>query len=159
MEHIINLFFRSIFVDNMIFAFFLGMCSYLAVSKSVKTSLGLGAAVTFVLLVTTPVNYLLLTKVLGPDCLADGDTAGLLGVILEVCLNIFIGVVTNNLNGVLVSTNGTVAADTPELALNGALSCSIRCLRILCKRQVSNVIDNTNGELTLRSILLELNIT
>ena len=47
----INLFFRSIFVDNMIFAFFLGMCSFLAVSKNVKTSLGLGIAVTFVLMV------------------------------------------------------------------------------------------------------------
>ena len=65
MEHIINLFFRSIFVDNMIFAFFLGMCSFLAVSKSVKTSLGLGLAVTFVLVVTVPVDYLLQTKVLG----------------------------------------------------------------------------------------------
>ena len=51
MEHIISLLFRSIFVDNMIFAFFLGMCSYLAVSKTVKTSLGLGLAVTFVLTV------------------------------------------------------------------------------------------------------------
>ena len=67
MEHAISLFFRSIFVDNMIFAFFLGMCSYLAVSKTVKTSLGLGLAVTFVLFVTVPVDYLLQTKVLGPD--------------------------------------------------------------------------------------------
>ena len=67
MEHAISLFFRSIFVDNMIFAFFLGMCSYLAVSKTVKTSLGLGLAVTFVLLVIVPVNYLLQTKVLGAD--------------------------------------------------------------------------------------------
>ena len=67
MEHAISLFFRSIFVDNMIFAFFLGMCSYLAVSKTVKTSLGLGLAVTFVLLVTVPVNYLLQTKVLSAD--------------------------------------------------------------------------------------------
>lgn len=66
MEHIISLFFRSIFVDNMIFAFFLGMCSFLAVSKNVKTSFGLGAAVTFVLVVTLPVNYLLQTKVLDP---------------------------------------------------------------------------------------------
>ena len=72
MEHIISLLFRSIFVDNMIFAFFLGMCSYLAVSKTVKTSLGLGMAVTFVLTVTVPVNYLLQTKVLGPDCLVEG---------------------------------------------------------------------------------------
>ncbi len=65
MEHAISLLFRSIFIDNMIFAFFLGMCSYLAVSKTVKTSLGLGLAVTFVLTVTVPVNYLLQTKVLG----------------------------------------------------------------------------------------------
>ena len=73
MEHAISLFFRSIFVDNMIFAFFLGMCSYLAVSKTVKTSLGLGVAVTFVLLVTVPVDYLLQTKVLGPDGIFGTD--------------------------------------------------------------------------------------
>ena len=62
----ISLFVRSIFADNMIFATFLGMCSYLAVSKNVKTSLGLGVAVTFVLLITLPVNYLLQVKVLDP---------------------------------------------------------------------------------------------
>lgn len=56
MEHMLSLFVRSIFVDNMIFAFFLGMCSYLAVSKNVKTALGLGVAVTFVLCVTVPVD-------------------------------------------------------------------------------------------------------
>ena len=72
MEHFFSLFVRSIFVDNMIFAFFLGMCSYLAVSKNVKTALGLGLAVIFVLCVTLPVNYLLYTKVLGPNCLVDG---------------------------------------------------------------------------------------
>ena len=59
MENIASIFVKSIFVDNMIFAFFLGMCSYLAVSKNVKTSLGLGLAVIFVLAVTLPVNYLL----------------------------------------------------------------------------------------------------
>ena len=63
----LSLFVRSIFVDNMIFAFFLGMCSYLAVSKNVKTAFGLGVAVIFVLLITVPVNYLLQTKVLGSD--------------------------------------------------------------------------------------------
>ena len=66
MEHAFSLFIRSIFADNMIFAFFLGMCSYLAVSKTVKTSLGLGVAVTFVLLITLPVNYLLQVYVLNP---------------------------------------------------------------------------------------------
>ncbi|EHG21928.1 NADH:ubiquinone reductase (Na(+)-transporting) subunit E [Alloprevotella rava] len=64
MEHALSLFVRSIFVDNMIFASFLGMCSYLAVSKNVKTSFGLGVAVIFVLLVTVPIDYLLQTKVL-----------------------------------------------------------------------------------------------
>ena len=72
MEHLLSLFVRSIFVDNMIFAFFLGMCSYLAVSKNVKTAVGLGIAVTFVLVVTLPVNYLLQTKVLGPDAIIEG---------------------------------------------------------------------------------------
>ena len=86
MEHIINLFFRSIFVDNMIFAFFLGMCSYLAVSKNVKTSFGLGMAVTFVLLVTVPVDYLLQTKVLGPDCLIEGIDLSYLSFILFIAV-------------------------------------------------------------------------
>ena len=66
MEHALSLFVRSIFADNMIFAYFLGMCSYLAVSKDVKTSAGLGVAVTFVLLITLPVNYLLQVYVLNP---------------------------------------------------------------------------------------------
>ena len=66
MEHALSLFVRSIFADNMIFAFFLGMCSYLAVSKTVKTSAGLGVAVTFVLLITLPVNPLLQVYVLNP---------------------------------------------------------------------------------------------
>lgn len=59
MQEIFNIFIKSIFVDNMIFAYFLGMCSYLAVSKTVKTSVGLGAAVIFVLGITVPVDYLL----------------------------------------------------------------------------------------------------
>ena len=86
MEHMISLFVRSIFVDNMIFAFFLGMCSYLAVSKNVKTALGLGVAVTFVLLVTVPVDYLLQTKVLGPDCLVEGVDLSFLAFILFIAV-------------------------------------------------------------------------
>ena len=86
MEHFISLFVRSIFVDNMIFAFFLGMCSYLAVSKNVKTALGLGVAVTFVLLITLPVNYLLQTKVLGLDCLVEGVDLSFLSFILFIAV-------------------------------------------------------------------------
>jgi Na+-transporting NADH:ubiquinone oxidoreductase subunit E len=59
MENLVNIFVKSIFIDNMIFAYFLGMCSYLAVSKTVKTSTGLGLAVIFVLGFTVPVDYLL----------------------------------------------------------------------------------------------------
>ena len=59
MQEIFNIFVKSIFVDNMVFAYFLGMCSYLAVSKTVNTSVGLGLAVVFVLGITVPVDYLL----------------------------------------------------------------------------------------------------
>ena len=69
MEYI-SLFVRSIFVDNMIFAYFLGMCSFLAVSKNVKTAAGLGVAVIFVLLVTLPINYLLNEYVLKAGALS-----------------------------------------------------------------------------------------
>lgn len=69
MQEIFNIFVKSIFVDNMIFSFFLGMCSYLAVSKTVKTSAGLGIAVTAVLVITVPVNFLLNKYVLQPGAL------------------------------------------------------------------------------------------
>ena len=65
-----NLFIRSIFVDNMVFAYFLGMCSFLAVSKNVKTAFGLGVAVTFMLVITLPINYLLQTYVLQAGALS-----------------------------------------------------------------------------------------
>ena len=66
----LNLFIRSIFVDNMVFAYFLGMCSFLAVSKNVKTAFGLGVAVTFMLIVTLPINFLLENYVLKAGALA-----------------------------------------------------------------------------------------
>lgn len=67
---LISIFVKSIFIDNMIFAYFLGMCSYLAVSKDVKTAIGLGAAVIFVLGITVPINWLLLNKVLKEGALS-----------------------------------------------------------------------------------------
>ena len=66
----LNIFIESIFIDNMVFAFFFGMCSYIAVSKSVKTALGLGAAVTFVQVMTVPLNFLLYNYILKPGALA-----------------------------------------------------------------------------------------
>jgi Na+-transporting NADH:ubiquinone oxidoreductase subunit E len=70
MENLINIFIKSIFIENMVFAYFLGMCSYLAVSKSVKTATGLGLAVVFVLAITIPVNYLLENYVLTEGALS-----------------------------------------------------------------------------------------
>ena len=70
MQDLVNIFVKSIFIDNMVFAYFLGMCSFLAVSKTVKTSVGLGAAVIFVLVITVPVDYLLDTYILSEGALA-----------------------------------------------------------------------------------------
>ena len=70
MENLINIFVKSIFIENMVFAYFLGMCSYLAVSKTVKTATGLGVAVIFVLGITVPVDYLLENYVLKEGALA-----------------------------------------------------------------------------------------
>ena len=75
-QELINLFVRSIFIENMIFAYFLGMCSYFAVSKTVKTAVGLGIAVTFVLVITLPVNWLLENYVLQPGALGKWLGAG-----------------------------------------------------------------------------------
>ena len=70
MENLVNIFVKSIFIDNMIFAYFLGMCSYLAVSKTVKTSTGLGIAVIFVLGFTVPINFLIENYILKAGALA-----------------------------------------------------------------------------------------
>ena len=69
MEAYLNLFIKSIFIENMIFAYFLGMCSYLAVSKTVKTAVGLGFAVMFVVAITVPINFLIDTYILKPGAL------------------------------------------------------------------------------------------
>lgn len=70
MENLINIFVKSVFIDNMIFAYFLGMCSYLAVSKKVSTALGLGMAVIFVLGITIPINWLVYNYFLKPGAMA-----------------------------------------------------------------------------------------
>ena len=80
----LQIFIESIFIDNMVFAFFFGMCSYIAVSKSVKTALGLGAAVTFVLVMTVPLNYLLYNYVLKADALVPGVDLSFLTFIIFI---------------------------------------------------------------------------
>ena len=139
MEHIFSLFFRSIFVDNMIFAFFLGMCSYLAVSKSVKTSFGLGCAVTFVLLITVPVDYLLQTKVLAAD--------GILGVDLSyLSLILFIAVIA----GIVQLVEMVVERFSPSLyAALGiflpliAVNCAIMGASLFMQQRINLKPDNS----------------
>ncbi len=87
MEHYISLLVRSIFIENMALSFFLGMCTFLAVSKKVKTSFGLGIAVTVVLTISVPVNNLVYNLVLKPDALAEGVDLSFLNFIT------FIGVI------------------------------------------------------------------
>lgn len=92
MENILSIFVKSIFVDNMIFAYFFGMCSFLAVSKSVKTAMGLGIAVVFVLLITVPVNYLINKYLLLPGALSwispefEGVDLGFLTLIVFIAV-------------------------------------------------------------------------
>ena len=82
----LNILIRSIFIDNMVFAFFFGMCSYIAVSKSVKTAVGLGAAVTFVMVMTVPLNYLLNEYVLKADALVAGVDLSFLTFIVFIAV-------------------------------------------------------------------------
>ncbi|KQA26977.1 Na(+)-translocating NADH-quinone reductase subunit E [Vibrio metoecus] len=87
MEHYISLLVKSIFIENMALSFFLGMCTFLAVSKKVKTSFGLGIAVIVVLTISVPVNNLVYNLVLKPDALAEGVNLSFLNFIT------FIGVI------------------------------------------------------------------
>lgn len=79
MENLVNIGIKSIFIDNMIFAYFLGMCSFLAISKKVSTAFGLGMAVVFVLSITVPINWVIQNYILVPGALAwvSPDLAGI----------------------------------------------------------------------------------
>ena len=88
--------------------------------------------------------------------MADGHTAGLLGVILEVCLHVLVGVVADDLDGVLVGAHGAVAAQTPELALDGAGSSGVGTVLILGQGQVGHIVHDADGELALHLVALEL---
>jgi len=127
MEYI-SLFVKSIFVDNMIFAYFLGMCSYLAVSKNVKTANGLGIAVIFVLLCTLPLNYLLDKYVLQPGALswlgpkfADVDLSFLSFILFIAVIAAFVQIVEMIVEKYLPSLYASLGIFLPLIAVN----CSI----------------------------------
>ena len=121
MEYI-SLFVKSIFVDNMIFAYFLGMCSYLAVSKNVKTANGLGLAVIFVLLCTLPLNYLLNKHVLAPDALIEGvDLSFLSFIIFIAVIAAFTQLVEMIVEKFLPSLYSSLGIYLPLIAVNCAI--------------------------------------
>ena len=127
MEYI-NLFVKSIFVDNMIFAYFLGMCSYLAVSKNVKTANGLGLAVIFVLFCTLPLNYLLNKFVLQPGALswlgpqfADVDLSFLSFILFIAVIAAFVQLVEMFVEKFLPSLYSSLGIFLPLIAVNCAI--------------------------------------
>ncbi len=146
MEHTISLFFRSIFVDNMIFAFFLGMCSYLAVSKTVKTSLGLGLAVTFVLFVTVPVNYLLQTKVLSVDGIFGMDLSYLSFILFIAVIAGIVQLVEMVVEKYSPSLYAALGIFLPLIAVN----CAIMGASLFMQQRI--LIDDPNNSQAIHSI-------
>lgn len=146
--NLVNIFIKAIFIENMIFAYFLGMCSYLAVSKTVKTAVGLGAAVVFVLAVTIPVNYLLENYVLKEGALTwiSADMAAVDLSFLSFIM--FIAVVAS----IVQLVEMVVEKFAP--ALYGALGIFLPLIAVNCsilggalfmqERQYSNVAEATS---------------
>ena len=121
MEYL-NLFIKSMFIDNMIFALFLGMCSYLAVSKTVKTAVGLGAAVTFVLVITLPVNYLLNETVLKPDFFGPGiDLSYLSFIVFIAIIAAIVQIVEMVVEKFFPALYGSLGIFLPLIAVNCAI--------------------------------------
>lgn len=141
MEHIISLFFRSIFVDNMVFAFFLGMCSFLAVSKNVKTSLGLGLAVTFVLFITVPVDYLLQTKVLAEDGILGQDLTYLSLILFIAVIAGMVQLVEMIVERFSPSLYASLGIFLPLIAVN----CAIMGASLFMQQRINLDPDNTQA--------------
>lgn len=121
MEYL-NIFIKAAFIDNMIFTLFLGMCSFLAVSKSVKTAVGLGLAVTFVQIITLPVNYLLDKYVLQPNALGDGIDLSFLSFIMFIAvIAAIVQVVEMVVEKFFPALYGSLGIFLPLIAVNCAI--------------------------------------
>ena len=121
MEYL-NLFIKSMFIDNMIYALFLGMSSYLAVTKTFKTAVGLGAAVTFVLVITLPVNYLLNETVLKPDFFGPGiDLSYLSFIVFIAIIAAIVQIVEMVVEKFFPALYGSLGIFLPLIAVNCAI--------------------------------------
>ena len=128
MEDMVNLFIKSIFIENMVFAYFLGMCSYLAVSKTVKTAVGLGYAVIFVLSITVPINYLINSYLLAPGALswigpqfADVDLSFLTFIMFIAVIASMVQLVEMIVEKISPSLYGSLGIFLPLIAVNCAI--------------------------------------
>ena len=128
MQELVNIFIKSIFIDNMIFAYFLGMCSYLAVSKTVKTSVGMGFAVIFVLGITIPINYLLEKYVLKQgaltwlgDSYADVDLSFLSFIMFIAVIASMVQLVEMIVEKISPALYGLLGIFLPLIAVNCAI--------------------------------------
>ncbi len=140
MDNMLTLFVRSIFVDNMIFAFFLGMCSYLAVSKNVKTALGLGIAVTFVLVITVPVDYLLQTKVLAAEGILGVDLTFLAFILFIAVIAAMVQLVEMIVERFSPSLYASLGIFLPLIAVN----CAIMGASLFMQQRIS--MEPTNAQ-------------
>lgn len=140
----LNLFIRSIFIDNMVFAFFFGMCSYIAVSKSVKTAIGLGAAVTFVMVMTVPLNYLLNQYVLADGALIEGvDLSFLSFIIFIAVIAAFVQLVEMIVEKFSPSLYNQLGIFLPLIAVN----CAIMGCSLFMQQKVGESIMNVGDSI------------
>lgn len=147
MEHYLNIFVKSIFIDNMIFAFFLGMCSFLAVSKNVKTAIGLGVAVVFVLLITVPVNFLIEKYVLRKGALgwmgesyADVDLSFLTFMVFIAVIAAMVQLVEMVVEKFSPSLYNSLGIFLPLIAVNCAI---LGAALFMQEREYENVLEAT----------------
>jgi Na+-transporting NADH:ubiquinone oxidoreductase subunit E len=147
MENLLNIFIKSVFIDNMVFAFFLGMCSYLAVSKNVKTALGLGVAVIFVLFITVPVNYLVEKYVLKAGALAwlgegfsDLDLSFLTFMVFIAVIAAIVQLVEMVVEKFSPSLYNSLGIFLPLIAVNCAI---LGAALFMQEREYENVIEAT----------------
>jgi len=147
MEHYLNIFIKSIFIDNMIFAFFLGMCSYLAVSKTVKTAMGLGVAVIFVLIITVPINFLIEKYILKAGALswlggqfADVDLSFLTFMVFIAVIAAMVQVVEMVVEKFSPSLYNSLGIFLPLIAVNCAI---LGASLFMQEREYENVLEAT----------------
>jgi Na+-transporting NADH:ubiquinone oxidoreductase subunit E len=147
MENLLNIFVKSIFIDNMIFAYFLGMCSYLAVSKTVKTSVGLGFAVIFVLLITVPINFLIEKFVLKKGALiwlgegfSDVDLSFLTFIIFIAVIAAIVQLVEMIIEKFSSSLYNSLGIFLPLIAVNCAI---LGASLFMQEREYANIVEAT----------------